>query len=96
VARVAGDVPEGSDQQVLERARREDRIVLTFDRDFGELVFREPSVIPPGLVFYRFVPLTPEQPARLLMDLLDSGEIELSGQFTVLDRVRVRQRPLPG
>ncbi len=40
VAWVRTDAPGSSDVQVLERAQREHRIVVTFDKDFGELAFR--------------------------------------------------------
>ena len=32
--------PGSSDLEVLARALREDRLLITFDKDFGELVFR--------------------------------------------------------
>jgi predicted nuclease of predicted toxin-antitoxin system len=36
---VRTEAPGSSDQEVLERAQAEDRIVATFDKDFGELAF---------------------------------------------------------
>ena len=83
-----------ADDEVLARAVREDRIILTFDRDYGELVFRRGLPTPPGVVYFRFNPATPDEPARLLRQVL-ADQIELIGQFTVLDLRRVRQRPMP-
>ena len=40
VAWVRTDVPSSSDIAILERAQRENRIIVTFDKDFGELAFR--------------------------------------------------------
>ena len=40
VSWVLTDSPGISDQEVLGRAKDENRILLTFDKDFGELVFR--------------------------------------------------------
>lgn len=34
-------MPSADDADILERAEKEQRIVLTLDKDFGELVFRE-------------------------------------------------------
>ena len=83
-----------ADDDVLARAVREERIILTFDRDYGELVFRRGQPAPPGVIYFRFNPATPDEPAQLLRQVLTT-QIELTGQFTVLDLRRVRQRPLP-
>ena len=83
-----------SDDDVLALAVRDDRLILTFDRDYGELVFKRGQPAPPGVVYFRFNPATPDEPARLLRQVL-ADQIELIGQFTVLDLRRVRQRPMP-
>ena len=84
-----------SDLQVLEIARSEERLLWTFDRDFGELIYRRGEEAPPAVVYMRFVPQTPEEPGIALRKLLDHAEIELAGKLTVVDRDQVRQRPLP-
>lgn len=45
VAWLREDSPGADDEQALQRAQAEDRILLTFDKDFGALAFRSP---PPG------------------------------------------------
>ena len=85
-----------ADTRVLEWAREEERILLTFDRDFGELVFRLGAAGPPGVVFFRLVPAGPSEPAEVLLALLREPGVQLVGAFTVVDRDHVRQRPLPG
>ena len=40
VAWIRTDSPGITDKDVLDRAQREDRILITFDKDFGELAFR--------------------------------------------------------
>jgi predicted nuclease of predicted toxin-antitoxin system len=37
---VAEEMPSASDEQVLERAASEQSVLVTTDKDFGELVFR--------------------------------------------------------
>ena len=44
----------------------------------------------------RFVPVTPEEPAAVLLDLFSDSGLTFSGIFTVVDRERVRQRSLQG
>lgn len=40
VSWVRADSPGATDQDVLQRAITEDRVILTFDKDFGELAFQ--------------------------------------------------------
>lgn len=94
VAAVAADYPGASDEEVLTRAVAEARIVLTFDRDYGELVFRLAQPIPAGVVYLRFEVRYPEEPAERLLELLDARDFSVEGNFTVVGRDRVRQRRL--
>lgn len=94
VAAVILDSPGTADRDILTRAIDEDRIVLTFDRDFGELVFRLRLPPPPGVVLFRFAPIEPTEPARYLLDLLQQHSVSLDGMFTVAEVRQIRQRPL--
>jgi hypothetical protein len=69
--------------------------MLTFDRDYGELIYKRRFPVPAGVVYFRLVPTTPDEPADQLSKLLSMGDLELEGKFTVVERGRVRQRPLP-
>jgi predicted nuclease of predicted toxin-antitoxin system len=88
------EMPGTADAVLLALARDEGRLLLTFDRDYGELIYRHRHPSPPALVYMRFVPTTPEEPAMVFQNLLRHGEIELDGRFTVVTRTQVRQRPL--
>lgn len=94
-ASIAEEAPGSPDRAVLERAVAEDRILLTFDRDFGDLVYRRGASVPPGVILLRFIPLFPEEPAQLVLELSERSELVFRGQFTVVDRERIRQRSLP-
>lgn len=96
VVSVSEEAAGTGDQIVLARAVSERRLLLTFDRDFGELVFRTGEQAHPGIIFLRFLPSGPTTAADLLLSLFAQSEIRLDGFFTVLDRDRVRQRRLPG
>lgn len=45
--------PGISDPEVLSRAQAEDRILLTFDKDFGELAFRTKLPAASGMILFR-------------------------------------------
>jgi predicted nuclease of predicted toxin-antitoxin system len=95
IASVIEDSPGATDAEVLARAASEERIVLTFDRDYGELIYRLGMPSPAGVVYFRYAPLTPEEPAQDLLRLLNMEGVSLEGRFTVVERTQVRQRPLP-
>lgn len=91
---VALVVPGSADRAILERARAEARVLVTFDRDFGFLAIRGGAAIPTGIVYLRLLPSTPDGPAEALLGLLAAPGVELAGRLTVVERGRVRQRPL--
>ncbi len=70
-------------------------MILTFDRDDGELIYRLRLRSPRGVIYLRFRPHTPEEPASILLNLLKTEGLEFEQWFTVVERDRIRQRPLP-
>ncbi len=91
---VAERAPGAPDLQVLTLAGNGGRILITFDRDFGELIYHRGAPVPAGVIYLRLVPASPQEPAQLLLRLFAMPEIQLPDRFTVLERERVRQRPL--
>jgi predicted nuclease of predicted toxin-antitoxin system len=85
--------PGSSDSEVLARAAREGRILLTFDKDFGELA--KASTLPAacGVVLLRLPMPAPEKIGGLLADLI-LGRDDWAGHFSVIEPGRVRMRPL--
>jgi predicted nuclease of predicted toxin-antitoxin system len=70
VAAVSLDSPQVPDDTVLERAFREGRILLTFDKDYGGLLYLRGAQPPEGIVYFRFAPSSPQEPAEYLLALL--------------------------
>ncbi|MCU0542381.1 MAG: DUF5615 family PIN-like protein [Oscillatoriaceae cyanobacterium Prado104] len=95
VASVSEDAPGIEDADVLARAADEQLVILTFDRDYGELIYRLRMRSPRGVIYLRFRPHTPEEPASVLLNLLQMEGLQFEERFTVVDRDRIRQRPLP-
>ncbi|MEW6555547.1 MAG: DUF5615 family PIN-like protein [Actinomycetota bacterium] len=91
---VADEIPGASDRQVIEQAITTNRIVLTFDRDYGELIFRHKARDVPGVVYFRFTPISPDEAGTMLLEILKEKIITLSGKFTVIERDSIRQRSL--
>lgn len=95
VPAVVEDSSGASDEDVLERAVREKRVILTFDSDYGQLIFESGFSAPPAVVYFRFNPAPPEEPAERLLELMDERDFVILGNFTVIERDRLRQRILP-
>lgn len=95
VLAVIATAPGSADKDILVWAAHQQRIILTFDRDFGELIFHFRAETITGVVYFRLEPANPEEPAELLLRLLDTPDIVLNKRFTVVERRQIRQRALP-
>ena len=82
-----------SDTEVLALAVREQRWIITFDRDYGELVFGRGLAPPPAIVLLREAHYRPAEPADWVLELLRKPE-QCEGQFVVFSRQGVRTRPM--
>jgi len=94
VVSIIEESPGIADDVILMRAVSESRIILTFDRDYGELIYRL-HLIPASVLYLRYDPIHPQEPAQHILKLLSIPELDITDCFTVADRQRVRQRPLP-
>jgi predicted nuclease of predicted toxin-antitoxin system len=92
---IAEIFPAYVDRNVLALAVEEQRILLTFDRDFGELVFFRGTQPPPAIVYFRFEPESATEPGEILLRLLENTTIELAGMMNVVTRTLIRKRPFP-
>jgi predicted nuclease of predicted toxin-antitoxin system len=94
VKSIKEDMPGISDEEVLRVAVTERRIILTFDRDYGELLFRYRHNPPPAVVYFRNKGDIPESAGKMLLEIIQRQQISLEGYFTVLEESGVRQRQL--
>ena len=94
VVAVTEVMPGATDRMVLERARELGRWLVTFDRDYGELVFLHELPPPPGIIFIRQEPIPPAAPAEWLTNLLSDPALE-SGYFITVGSKTIKRRALP-
>ncbi len=94
VLHVATVSPRMSDSAVLKLATADGRIVLTADKDFGELCFRRliPSA---GVVLLRLTAPTETQRCEVFRRLWPIAEKNVFGHFHVITDTAVRRSPLP-
>ncbi|MCK1336282.1 DUF5615 family PIN-like protein [Bradyrhizobium sp. 38] len=82
-----------SDVDVIALASQEGRLLLTADKDFGELVFRRGHAVP-GLILLRIGPENGPLVKARLLEAIDQFGQGLFGRYVVIDEVRFRSRPL--
>ncbi|HZT22727.1 MAG TPA: DUF5615 family PIN-like protein [Verrucomicrobiae bacterium] len=86
--------PGSSDDAVLARARDEKRLLITFDKDFGELVFRRGAKASQGIVLFRIAQPSAAVVAARIAAILASRE-DWFGNFSIVEEFVIRIRPLP-
>jgi predicted nuclease of predicted toxin-antitoxin system len=74
------------DNDVLARAVRERACLVTFDSDFGRLIFYERHEPPPAIIYIQSRPDGAPETIRALLEVLDAGNLKLEGQFVVIDQ----------
>ncbi len=94
IAWVRTDAPGISDRQVLARAMTNHRILLTFDKDFGELAFHAGLPAACGIILFRISAPSSERVARIIASAVRT-RTDWAGHFSVVEAWRVRMLPLP-
>jgi predicted nuclease of predicted toxin-antitoxin system len=88
------DAPGTRDPEVLARAQHESRVVVTFDKDFGELAFRYGAAAAAGVVLFRITMSSPDRVARTAVAVF-AERTDWTGHFAVVEDDRIRVRALP-
>ena len=82
------------DENLLARAQAERRIVVTHDKDFGELAFHSGLPAECGVILLRLTGDSPESDNSRALAVIESRQ-DWPGQFSVVTEDRIRMRPLP-
>lgn len=82
-----------SDEEVLYLSNREERVLLTNDKDFGELIFLQRK-ISAGIVLIRLFSEDTSDKIVLFDKLLEEYSNKLERHFVVLTERRIRIRKL--
>jgi predicted nuclease of predicted toxin-antitoxin system len=81
------------DEAVIARAHDDARVLLTQDKDFGELAFRRRLPAGSGIMLFRLSGPNPDADAARMLDALDIRS-DWTGHVAVVTDDRVRMRPL--
>jgi len=83
-----------SDKEVMDKAMLEERLILTFDRDYGEMIFKHGYKPLKRVVYFRFsdVP-SGEKLFEMVLNLLNNPMLSFKSCLTVYaDNGQYRQR----
>jgi predicted nuclease of predicted toxin-antitoxin system len=83
--------PSISDETVLHLANEQEAVLITSDKDFGELVFRQGQVTN-GVVLLRLHGLSPQEKAALFLTVVQEHAPELRNAFSVVSPTKIRIR----
>ncbi len=91
---IAEAMPGASDEEVLAVAMEQERTLLTFDKDFGNLVFKTKLPAGSGIILYRGEMDTPTELAKTICNIISSRS-DWIGHFSVIDGKRIGMTKLP-
>jgi len=93
VLSVAESVPTIRDDDVLALAVSDQRVLLSNDLDFGELVYHR-KLNAPGIVLLRLRAKSLAEKVKLFAENWRLAEGKVTGNFVVISNRRIRVRPL--
>lgn len=86
------DNPSISDKQVMKIAIDETRTIITYDSDYGELIFKYGYKPRAGVIFIRKQPSEPLETAEILEKLTSAQNLTFERTLTVVDSDSIRQK----
>lgn len=83
--------PKMPDYAILQMAVNEERIVITMDKDFGEMVYRDEQVHA-GVLLLRLEEATSKEKVRVVAQIIQDHAGKLQGMFSVYQSGHLRIR----
>jgi predicted nuclease of predicted toxin-antitoxin system len=83
--------PHMRDVDILDLAAKEKRLVVTMDKDFGELVYRSRKVHA-GVLLLRLEDATADKKKEVMLEILESFSNEIKDSFSVYSQGKLRVR----
>lgn len=94
VLAVAQRMPGAPDATVLAAAVDGQRLLLTLDRDYGDLIFHHSHPAPTGVILFRLTGAGPQDDNLRMLEILDRVD-EWVGHFTTVTDTLIRSRDFP-
>ena len=85
------EFPGLPDEEVLKIGNNRKEILITQDKDFGELVYRLKQ-LHSGVILIRLSGLKPKEKALMVASVIEVHGSELHGSFTVINKTHIKIR----
>jgi len=84
--------PRMADREILKIASLEKRMVVTMDKDFGELIYNS-KMSHSGVLLLRFEGITSEQKVKVVKNIMNNYSDMLNNKFCVYksNKLRIRE-----
>ena len=92
IASVGVDDPGITDEQVMNLAIEQERTIITYDSDYGELIFKYGFKPNAGVIFIRQQPTEPLETAKVMDQLTSKPNLSFERTLTVVDSNSLRQK----
>jgi predicted nuclease of predicted toxin-antitoxin system len=89
------EAPGSTDIEVMALAHKEERILITFDKDFGELAFRTKQPPARGIILFRLPMISSAYIAKALVKVVRLRD-NWDECFAVVEEDRIRIKTLKG
>jgi predicted nuclease of predicted toxin-antitoxin system len=85
--------PSMSDSKIIGIAAKDNRIIITMDKDFGELVYNS-GLMHKGILLLRTENCSGDKKVKIISEILRNYSSELEDNFCVFskDRLRIRRK----
>jgi predicted nuclease of predicted toxin-antitoxin system len=85
--------PGVGDKEIVSRANKNNSILVTSDKDFGELVFRQ-RLVHNGVILIRLHGIATEKKAEIVLNFVKEYNSKIPNSFSVITKSNIRIRSL--
>ncbi len=84
--------PSRDDVTIIKIAHKEERIIITNDKDFGYLIFKA-QLPPPSIILFRFKEEKPAEKINAIKEIINLPAEKIENHFIVASENKIRIRP---
>ena len=91
VLSISEEYPGISDKEIIQLSIREQKIIITQDKGFGDLFFKE-GLEPHGVILIRAMPDDIPSIAKIILNFINNNYEDVLSSFVVItpDKIRIR------